>query len=1228
MASIVSPSAYYDRFNSTLNYKKLLCIAGLGVQAAEFNEWQDNAHYELQTFGDIIYPEGTILNGGVISSSGSTGGYQVSASLFWAQGYTFQVPAFSYSIGATESVVLGIYLTTTVVTSNTDPSLRDPAINTKNFNQPGADRLCITPAWCKFPNLPSNTDFYPIITYTDGIQTSPAINPGVNDSAWYDELAHYDYVAHSSYVVNGLATTWVSDSPGTQSSLLNISAGQAHVFGFEFTYNHDQRLTMNWCTETDTVLQEPITFETGVSLYTPRNGNLATVANCHGIAQAVSSMTHGSYSGAQDLIPDSPVTTILYVNQGGTWNGTSFTGGTNYYVTTSWVQNGNYINWNGSGAQPSPGSTYTMVYQYSLSVTATIASTTQISVTGFLAGTVFYFDYTFYLPRIDAVVMNLDGSLSILNGTANALVPSAPQTGQSLCLAQLYNVFGSSPLINVDYYQAVPFYTIMQMQAQIETNTANIATLSLNSTLVAADPTSTKLGIFVDPLTSNVERDLGLTQNACASAIGALPQIDWVDLSLSSGSPYTLPYTTSSYFSQSALTSNRMVNAYSSALAPPSWVQINPQSYRWIEEYTYAIYVEWHILWAFWWGYRWESWSTYVSTSTPVDSNPVACPSVAITIVSALYTANELVDVTWDSGPVTDVLTANVSGYVANSTSAHRYWRLYFTAGNSVLYLVIPEVQFRGTTGGPNLATGGGAYASSYYGGLDQGYGVGGSWGPENAFDGNTGTYWQIYGYSGFPAWLAYDFGPGNAYTVVEVAMLAYSVNYYIPTDFQVQWSDDNVHWYTSWQVVAAQTADWAGSAWKTFAAPSPFPASATITTPAGLMSGTHLITLTGETSGVVGTAVFTATPFVENVVRVMTIYWWLDPIAQTFTINDDIFIPSINLGFARTTTSFVDVSIVQTQLGIPDMSTAFAKTRLYPANIVVGGGLGTTVTFPTPFYPDNGVEYALILQSPDVSAEVYTAVLGQYDYTHGQWITKNVDPTGTMLISSNSNSWLPILGETLTFQINYATFSSSQTTTFPTFLVSNATDLYLMAGMDLPTGTTATFTATLVDRSNQVYPIIPYQPLIISEGSPNDTYSGQVTITMIMTTTNSKVSSVVDGNITISVGTLQGTSLWIDSLILVPAAATNIKVYVQIYESSPGQITLQYLESDGVTWADMTRNTGGAIQIGNGWVNMPFYANGVASGLVSSGTRIQITQVCTDKSLRCMAANLILYFT
>ena len=1064
MASIVLPSAYYDRFNSTLNYKKLLCISGLGVQAAEFNEWQDYAHYELQTFGDIIYPEGTILNGGVISSSGSTGGYQVSASLFWAQGYTFQVPAFSYSIGATESVVLGIYLTTTVVTSNTDPSLRDPAINTKNFNQPGADRLCITPAWCKFPNLPSNTDFYPIITYTDGIQTSPAINPGVNDSAWYDELAHYDYVAHSSYVVNGLATTWVSDSSGTQSSLLNIGAGQAHVFGFEFTYNHDQRLTMNWCTETDTVLQEPITFETGVSLYTPRNANLASVSNCHGIAQAVSSMTHGSYEGVEDLIPDSPVTTILYVNQGGTWSGTAFVGGTNYYLTTSWVQNGNYINWSGSGAQPAPGSTYTIVYQYSLSVTATIASPTQISVTGFLAGTVFYFDYTFYLPRIDAVVMNLDGSLSILNGTANALTPAAPQMGQSLCLAQLYNVFGSSPLINVDYYQAVPFYSIMEMQAQIATNTANIATLSLNSTLVAADPTSTKLGIFVDPLTSNVERDLGLTQNAYASSIGALPQILFTDFSLSTGVPYTLPYTTSSYFSQSALTSSREVNAYVSTLPPPAWVQINPQSFRWVSQYTYESFQRWDILWASWWGYGWETNTTTVTETA--STIPEYVPTVSIAIWSSLFDYGESVFLTWDSSVlISNVLTANGSGIV-----------------------------------------------------------------------------------------------------------------------------------------------------------------SASVNTPAGMVSGTHLMTLTGGTSGVVGTAVFTATPFVETVINVLTIYWWLDPIAQTFTINDDIFIPSIQLWFVRNTASFVDVSIVKTQLGIPDMSTAYAKTRLYPSNITVNNW--TTVTWATPFYPDNGVEYSIILQSPDTGAEVATAVLGQFDSVHGKWITKNVDPTGTMLISSNSNSWLPILGEDLTHQINYATFSSSYTTTFTTVAVTAATDLYLMAGLTLPTGTTATFTATLVGRSNQVYPILPYQPLMISEGSPNDTYTGNVIIGMTLTTTNSKVSSVVDGNITLSVGTLQATSTWIDRLILVPAAATNIKVYVQIYESSPGQITLQYLESDGVTWANMTRNTGGAIQIGNGWVNMPFYANGVASGLVSSGTRIQITQVCTDKSLRCMAANLILYFT
>ena len=1126
--TIVLPASYYDRTDTTLNYKKLLCISGLGVQSAEFNEWQDNAHYEMQTVLDTIYPDGTILTGGVITASGAPYGWIISASLFWAQGYTFHVPAYSYTIGADETVIVGIYLTSTVINANTDPTLRDPAINTRNFNQPGANRLKITPAWCKQPDLPAGADFYPIVTYVNGVQVSPVINPGGPDSEWYRELAHYDYVAHDSYVIYGLNTTWISDDSGSHTSLLNVSAGQAHVLGYEFTWPFDQRLTMPWCMGTDTVLQEPATYVLGQTLYSPRDTNIASVSNCHGISQveptdANSTIVHGTFTGCSDLLPDSPVTTILYVNMGGTWDhGTQlFAGGTNYYITSDWIQSGNYINWSPAGSEPAPGDTYYIVYQYSKSVTATVNSSTQISVPTLLAGSVFYFDYTYYLPRIDAVVMGLDGRLLIIPGTANSKTPQppvplpatrAPQYwhGNVLTLANLQNVYGLSPVINNDSYKAVPFYSIMKMQDQIATNEANIATLSLNSTLNAADPTSTKLGIFVDPMTSEVERDQGYTgvsQNAHSSSIGMLPEIVFTDYSLSTGAPYTLPFTVSPYFTQGSVTSTRLINAYVSAHVPPAHMTVVPGTFSYISQIIRITQWDWWWCWGYWWWWWWGGWASIgypTRTYEKVSNIATTVPQNNIHLYSYYFNGGESVTVQYDGGVVTNTLTADGSGFI-----------------------------------------------------------------------------------------------------------------------------------------------------------------SAVVTTPVGLLSGTHLITLTGLSSGVIGAAVYTAVPIIETIIRTYWCWWFWDPLAETFTIQEKIYIPSIDLWFTHNTTSFVDVQIVKTIAGIPDKTTVYASARLLPTDICVNtsGGVFTTppatpypedvdrntfvwfgaphyysvksttnwthVVFKEPFSPEIGVEYAIVLQTGDASAIVGTAVLGQFDTVHAKWVTSNVDPSGTMLISSNATSWLPILGETLTFRINYCTFTSTPAYAFPTIVsVTNATDLMLLAGIDTPVGTTASFTATLMDRGSQVYPIIPNQALVISMGSPNDVYTGRVLITMILTTTNAKVTPQVSGNITLSVGTLTAVSNWIDRLVVVPATAVNIKLYIKMYESSNGQIVVYYLDADGVTWHAMTRNAGGAIQIGNGWANMPFYANSVAAALITPGTRFKVTQTCTDKSLRCMASDLICYFT
>ena len=58
--------------------------------------------------------------------------------------------------------------------------------------------------------------------------------------------------------------------------------------------------------------------------------------------------------------------------------------------------------------------------------------------------------------------------------------------------------------------------------------------------------------------------------------------------------------------------------------------------------------------------------------------------------------------------------------------------------------------------GGSNICTGGTPLSGSHFG----------SDVAANAFDGNINTFW---GSTAYPDWLGYDFGLGNAVTVVEI---------------------------------------------------------------------------------------------------------------------------------------------------------------------------------------------------------------------------------------------------------------------------------------------------------------------------------------------------------------------------------------------------------------------------------------------------------------------------
>ena len=117
--------------------------------------------------------------------------------------------------------------------------------------------------------------------------------------------------------------------------------------------------------------------------------------------------------------------------------------------------------------------------------------------------------------------------------------------------------------------------------------------------------------------------------------------------------------------------------------------------------------------------------------------------------------------------------------------ATHRYWRLNFTKTNG--YCGMAEIELRDTPSGSDLTGSGTATASYTEGGKD----------PANAVDDNTDTDWGTYNQS-YPQWWQYDFGAGNAYDIIEIAI--YPRSGYpneAPEDLTWQYSDNDSDWYT-----------------------------------------------------------------------------------------------------------------------------------------------------------------------------------------------------------------------------------------------------------------------------------------------------------------------------------------------------------------------------------------------------------------------------------------------
>jgi hypothetical protein len=171
-----------------------------------------------------------------------------------------------------------------------------------------------------------------------------------------------------------------------------------------------------------------------------------------------------------------------------------------------------------------------------------------------------------------------------------------------------------------------------------------------------------------------------------------------------------------------------------------------------------------------------------------------------------------------------DCLRPNADGThsdfaVSQVPGAHRFWRVNIAAvsGGGSYQIACQELELRLTSGGANQTGTGTASTSVFSTGNPA----------SSAFDNNAATSWQT-GNGTTAAWLAYDFGVGNAKDIREIAYTVATSNLYAPTDFSIQYSDDGAGWTTLWALSGLSTG-WTFGTARVFTYPGGTPSHASM---------------------------------------------------------------------------------------------------------------------------------------------------------------------------------------------------------------------------------------------------------------------------------------------------------------------------------------------------------------------------------------------------------------
>ncbi len=573
--------AYYNRSESeqAKNYEEHLARAGFVLQSAEINEIQGYAKERTKALGDALFKDGDIVRDARAVVNQDTGVTQMESGAVYLRGTVRGVPAANITIPVTGTVVIGIYLNEKIITEKEDPTLLDPARETRAYNEPGAARLQVVPQWGYQGDNSSTGEFFPIYYVDDGQLRAKDAPPQLDSVS--QAIARYDRdSAGTSYIVSGMQTTMLADlSTGEQQ--YSVKDGRARINGFGISLSTSRRLTYDAKPDTRYIDSEPhASTTTGtqrVDLNRPpfdQTQNLQVRIT----SEKTISLVHGTVSGAQDPLPDTSIIEITEVTQGAT----TYVKGTDYQLTAG------KVDWSLPGNEPAPGSTYSVTYRYITTATPTAIDDNGFTVTDAVVGTLILVSYYTKLPRIDRLCMDENGSFFWVKGVATDYDPVRPQIQSNvLPICQVVQTWTDTRRVINDGVRMVPMNEIEGLNYRLDTLTDLVAQTKL-LTDASTREAAAKKGMFVDPFINDDTRDQGVTQTAAVLGYALTLPIDGNAYSVSAdvAEVTCCDFTLEPVLSQTSRTGEMKINPYMAFAVPPKPVTLTPDVDRWTETQT------------------------------------------------------------------------------------------------------------------------------------------------------------------------------------------------------------------------------------------------------------------------------------------------------------------------------------------------------------------------------------------------------------------------------------------------------------------------------------------------------------------------------------------------------------------------------------------------------------------------------------------------------------------